>query len=124
SIPIRTNDISETGLSFVTVDPRIELAVQTHFTGVLWHRDQTKVQFSGTIVRQTKDREQTNLGAVVTTTSFKDRNYFLHLVYDGESGMLPKEQDSWITPFDELNMNFTLRLKQLQRKLSIFTTRN
>lgn len=115
-IDITTEDISEGGFSFVPTSNQLKLPKGTEFSGILYHQ-KTPVHFSGRIVRVIKDA-QTSYGATIKIMEQDDKNHYLQIIYDGENKLLPKEQDSWITPLDEIHMNLILRLKKLERRLN------
>ncbi|WP_259766562.1 hypothetical protein [Pediococcus pentosaceus] len=57
---------------------------------------------------------------VVKIDKKEDQDHYLQLIYDGENQFLSKEQDHWMTPFDELHLNVILRMKELERNATQF----
>jgi cellulose synthase (UDP-forming) len=109
---IITEDISDGGFSFQFQEPEPALARGDQFAGWLDHEGY-HIKVTGQIIRKTTD-DTTSYGAVMTDlATAADRNHYLQLIYDGENELLPDEQDRWITPFDELYMNFVMRFKRL-----------
>ncbi|WP_225436241.1 glycosyltransferase family 2 protein [Lacticaseibacillus manihotivorans] len=109
---IETEDISDGGFSFRFKQAGPQLARGDQFTGWLNH-DGYHIKVTGEIMRKTTD-DVPGYGAAMTALSTAaDRNHYLQLIYDGENELLPDEQDRWITPFDELYMNFVMRFKRI-----------
>lgn len=120
---IHTNDVSDSGLSFTTKDVTQVLKDQQAFEGVIFH-GKVPIHFTGKIIRLIQnDAGEVTYGATIVMRAQKDRNHYMQIIYDGSNGELPKEQDAWVTPFDELNMNLTMRLRTLERRVSVFRNR-
>lgn len=112
---IVTEDISEGGFSFHFNENINKLHQGQSFRVILYHK-KFPVHIDCRLVRVTEANDNTTYGVVITDIIGKDKNHYLQLVYDGENTLLPSEQDSWVTPLDELNLNLTMRLKHWDQK--------
>jgi cellulose synthase (UDP-forming) len=114
-VAIETCDLSEGGLAFKFTAGNQRLIGGDFVSGTLQHAD-TMVHFSGVIQRVIRG-EAPRYGVLLDEMTSADFNHYLQLIYDGHNEFLPTEQDTWITPLDELQFNVVYRLKQLERLL-------
>lgn len=112
---IHTDDVSDGGFSFTFTTDGAKLAVGQQFAATFYYKHHP-LHVRGAVVRKTQDKRPL-YGVVLRDLRQADYNYYLQLTYDGENELLPEEQDRWITPFDELYMNFVLRFRTLDRQL-------
>ena len=115
---ILTHDISEGGLSFAAVsdadEPHLHAGDAVRLT--LYH-GRTPLDLRGTVTR-VQPTDQAPIYSIKTAKMDRTtQNHYLQLVYDGENELLPAEQDTWITVFDELYLNVVMRGRKLQQRL-------
>lgn len=119
-LPIQTVDVSDDGLSFQLLDAKTVLSLHQPFIMKLAYHD-LAIQLRGEVVRQIKTDEGVQCsGATVQPQNLSSQNGYFQIIYDGYNQLLPTQQDTWITPFDALNMNLIQRAQNLQRRLSFF----
>ncbi|WP_155287836.1 glycosyltransferase family 2 protein [Lacticaseibacillus zhaodongensis] len=110
---IMTDNVSEGGVAFSFTDAtRATLKPGTPVVIVLKHGDRD-VELSGKIVRQWRDDGKDYYSTTVTAQDADSRNHMLQIIYDGSNRNLSTKQDRWITPFDELMLNFSHRFKRI-----------
>lgn len=115
---IRTEDISEGGIAFRTIEPKVnDLAEGDNIKMALLHRG-FEIHLNANIARISHRGDITLYSTQVQVAPNEDRDHFLQIIYDGANSALPRVQDTWVTPFDELYMNLIVRLRTLERQLS------
>lgn len=118
---IKTHDISEGGFSFSFFPKNVTGLKQGDVTTVMLYHEGHPVPLKSTIMRtsQGPDGEMRySVKAALVDANQQEGDHYLQLVYDGDNGLLPKEQDTWITPFDELYINVTQRLRNFERRFT------
>ncbi|XRF77296.1 PilZ domain-containing protein [Pediococcus acidilactici] len=118
----KTRDVSDGGFSFELDDDQNQLEMGTETTGIIYYKNYP-IHFKSKVVRVV-DTEPKWYGVTVNIEDRKDQDYYLELTYDGENKFLSKEQDNWLTPFDQLHLNVILRLKELERSATRFMRRS
>ncbi|WP_125766375.1 glycosyltransferase family 2 protein [Lapidilactobacillus wuchangensis] len=114
-----TRDVSEGGFSLQLTANQETLTVGQQFQGTML-RHQTPIHFDCQVVRAVTTDEVPWYAMTIKITDFRSQNQYLELIHNGGNQLLPKAQDSWITPLDELHMNVILRLKKIERDLMHF----
>lgn len=114
----KTRDVSDGGFSFEFVDKNLRLKMGDHVEGILYHEN-FPIKFKSEVVRAV-DVEPIWYGVTVKIDEKEHQDHYLQLIYDGENKFLSKEQDHWMTPFDELHLNVILRMKDLERTTTQF----
>lgn len=114
----KTRDVSDGGFSFEFVNKDLRLKMNDQVEGIIYHEN-FPIKFKCTVARAV-DTEPIWYGAVVKIDKKEDQDHYLQLIYDGENQFLSKEQDHWMTPFDELHLNVILRMKELERNATQF----
>ncbi|WIL72797.1 PilZ domain-containing protein [Pediococcus acidilactici] len=118
----KTRDVSDGGFSFELDDDQNQLEMGTETTGIIYYKNYP-IHFKSKVVRVV-DTEPKWYGVTINIEDRKDQDYYLELTYDGENKFLSKEQDNWLTPFDQLHLNVILRLKELERSATRFMRRS
>ncbi|MCC7667769.1 glycosyltransferase [Liquorilactobacillus satsumensis] len=113
---IETCDVSEKGISFKITDSRVKLKTNTDFEGIIYY-NMSSIHFSGKIIREIKNNELEIYAAKIYISGKDEKNHYLQLIYNGENRYLPREQDMWVTPLDELGLNLTMRIKSFKQGL-------
>ncbi|MFD1484516.1 glycosyltransferase family 2 protein [Lacticaseibacillus baoqingensis] len=112
---IVTDNVAEGGLAFhLAADAAISLAVATPVTITLQHQH-TPVRLQGQIVRQWQQNQKPMYSAKVAPVTAASRDHLLQIIYDGRNQTLTRQQDRWITSFDELYLNFIQRFRRLDK---------
>ncbi|MCM6809551.1 PilZ domain-containing protein [Pediococcus pentosaceus] len=114
----KTRDVSDGGFSFEFVNKDLRLKMNDQVEGIIYHEN-FPIKFKCTVARAV-DTEPIWYGVVVKIDKKEDQDHYLQLIYDGENQFLSKEQDHWMTPFDELHLNVILRMKELERNATQF----
>ncbi|ABJ68724.1 Glycosyltransferase [Pediococcus pentosaceus ATCC 25745] len=114
----KTRDVSDGGFSFEFVNKDLRLKMNDQVEGIIYHEN-FPIKFKCTVARAV-DTEPIWHGVVVKIDKKEDQDHYLQLIYDGENQFLSKEQDHWMTPFDELHLNVILRMKELERNATQF----
>ncbi|WWY81582.1 glycosyltransferase family 2 protein [Pediococcus pentosaceus] len=114
----KTRDVSDGGFSFEFVNKDLRLKMNDQVEGIIYHEN-FPIKFKCTVARAV-DTEPICYGVVVKIDKKEDQDHYLQLIYDGENQFLSKEQDHWMTPFDELHLNVILRMKELERNATQF----
>ncbi|WP_125764714.1 glycosyltransferase family 2 protein [Companilactobacillus hulinensis] len=109
----KTRDVSEGGFSFEFNDPKIHLEENQDFNGILYH-DDTPFDFTSRVVRVI-NQEPVWYAVTIKIKEDAGQNHYLELIHDGDNTLLPKAQDNWITPLDELHLNFVMHMKNIER---------
>ncbi|MFC6260709.1 glycosyltransferase family 2 protein [Levilactobacillus fujinensis] len=113
--PFTTEDVSEGGIAFtMPKDSGIELKEGDKIDFQLEYRHE-EIILHGKIARISHRGKQAIYSAMVSVEPDRNRDYYLQLIYDGANRTLPRVQDAWITPFDELYMNFIVRARAFER---------
>lgn len=115
----KTKDVSEGGFSFLFDDQKIKLKQNQQFTGILYHEG-TPIEFHSRVVRVVEN-EPVWYAVTIQVKSVQNQNHYLELIHDGDNSLLPKAQDNWITPLDELHLNFIMHLRNIERSLMRLT---
>lgn len=114
----KTRDVSDGGFSFEFVNKDLRLKMNDQVEGIIYHEN-FPIKFKCTVARAV-DTKPIWYGVVVKIDKKEDQDHYLQLIYDGENQFLSKEQDHWMTPFDELHLNVILRMKELERNATQF----
>ncbi|MFA9353726.1 glycosyltransferase family 2 protein [Pediococcus pentosaceus] len=114
----KTRDVSDGGFSFEFVNKDLHLKMNDQVEGIIYHEN-FPIKFKCTVARAV-DTEPIWYEVVVKIDKKEDQGHYLQLIYDGENQFLSKEQDHWMTPFDELHLNVILRMKELERNATQF----
>jgi len=117
-----TRDVSEGGFSFEFKDQSIRMPQGQPFNGILY-RQHHPIRFTSKVVRVV-EREPVWYAVTINIEKAHDQNNYLELIHDGDNQLLPKAQDNWITPLDELHMNVLMHLKNIERTLTSFMRQN
>lgn len=107
---LKTINISESGLSFVSEYPiyfPADADLSFDMTKENYH-----AHLEGKIVRVISERDQWVYGVALDEISEKDYLQYLQIIYDGFNRSLPQVRDPWMTPFDHLIENIHRRYKQ------------
>ena len=118
---IKTHDISEGGFSFSFFPQNVAGLKQGDATTVMLYHEGRPVTLTSTIMRVSQEsagQVRYSVRAALADADQREGDHYLQLVYDGDNGLLPKEQDTWITPFDELYINVTQRLRHFERRFT------
>lgn len=120
---MKTEDVSEGGIAFTTTDgPVKDIKENDNVKLILKHNDY-EINLSGKVVRTSHRDNATIYSVQVQVPPDENRNHYLQLVYDGANKTLPRVQDTWVTPFDELYMNLIVRVRTYERKISRYFNR-
>lgn len=116
--PIRTEDVSEGGVAFQTTDgPVTDIHEEDTIVLTVKHQD-FDVHLTGKVARISHRDDKAIYSVQVQVAPDENRDHYLQLIYDGANRTLPRVQDTWVTPFDELYMNLVVRARTYERKLS------
>lgn len=110
-----TRDVSEGGFSFEFKDQSIRMPRGQAFTGMIYHQH-TPIKFTSKVVRLV-EQEPVWYAVTINIAKSAGQNHYLELIHDGDNTLLPKAQDNWITPLDELHMNVMMHMKNIERRL-------
>jgi len=92
------------------------------FNGVIYHQH-TPIKFTSKVVRLV-EQEPVWYAVTINIAESAGQNHYLELIHDGDNTLLPKAQDNWITPLDELHMNVMMHMKNIERRLMGFMRQN
>jgi len=118
SYPIRTSDISEGGIAFQIIGNHApNITNGTNIQMIIEH-NYLNIHLNAKIARISNNGDKPFYSSQVQVTQDRDRDNYLQVIYDGANTALPKVQDTWVTPFDELYMNLVVRTRTLEKRLS------
>lgn len=117
--PLTTSDMSEDSLSFNLNTPdnvTFQLGQQLHLR--LTRPGQSTITLIGTMCQISNEDHDAVYSVQLNAPNGTTRNQYLQLIYNGFNNTLPQQQDTWITTFDELYINVTIRLEKMKRRIS------
>ncbi|MFB9769020.1 glycosyltransferase family 2 protein [Lactiplantibacillus modestisalitolerans] len=118
--PLTTLDTSEGGLSFSLTNPTDLHPGQT-LRLRLTPPQSAPIALTGELMRVSDADTKPVYSLQVQLPDRENEDRYLHLIYNGFNDALPQQQDTWVTPFDELYTNVMMRLEKWERQLSRLT---
>lgn len=113
-----TEDVSEGGVAFTTTDGPVDKIKTGDTIKLTVAHGKFDVQLSGKVARISQRGNNTIYSVQVQVPPDENRDHYLQLIYDGANKTLPRVQDTWVTPFDELYMNLIVRARTYERNWS------
>ncbi|WP_338209132.1 glycosyltransferase family 2 protein [Lactiplantibacillus paraxiangfangensis] len=113
-----TEDVSEGGVAFTTTDGPVDKIKTGDTIKLTVAHGKFDVQLSGKVARISQRGNNTIYSVQVQVPPDENRDHYLQLIYDGANKTLPRVQDTWVTPFDELYMNLIVRARAYERNWS------
>ena len=113
-----TEDVSEGGVAFTTTDGPVDKIKTGDTIKLTVAHGKFDVQLSGKVARISQRGNNTIYSVQVQVPTDENRDHYLQLIYDGANKTLPRVQDTWVTPFDELYMNLIVRARTYERNWS------
>lgn len=109
-----TNNISETGLSFLSQEPLY--FPEGTLLQMKMRKNTYTAHLTGKVVRVLSQNNQWVYGVQLEELPEKEYLEYLQIIYDGFNRSLPQNRDPWMTPFDQFFANIQRRLDQRGKK--------
>ncbi|MHC5374463.1 glycosyltransferase [Enterococcus sp. LJL120] len=114
SYELKTKNISEDGLSFVSTAPLY--FPEDALLNFSIKKGDYQTELTGKIVRVYREEEDWIYGVALSEMTEAVYLVYLQIIYDGFNRSLPQFRDPWVTPFDLFFANLKERLQHFGKK--------